>query len=97
MQKFIGNLVKNAIAKQRKAWENGHENQGASIDVMALVRGFATCEAINSKNQKAASLAAQVDVWNTQNGNVLDRGFQKELDQDVVTFVAREVLRFVSK
>lgn len=96
MQKFINNLVKNAIAKQRKAYAAGHDNQGASIDVLALVRGFAGSIASNDKNQKAATLEAQVELWNAQNENVLNRGFQKELDHEVITFIAKEVFRFVS-
>lgn len=96
MQKFISNLVKNAVAKQQKAYNNGHDNQGASIDVLAVAHHFAKFESANSKNRKADALAAHIDVWNTQNDNAITRGFNKDLDQEVVTYIAKEVLRFVS-
>ncbi|ADM79900.1 lysis inhibition accessory protein [Aeromonas phage phiAS5] len=87
---FVETLVRGAIVSQRQAWNSGSENQGASIDVLAVARDLA---AKLPKNKKAVELVEYVDQWDVEQGYGLR--FAKPLDVHVVRGIESELKSYL--
>lgn len=83
---FAESLVRGGVVAQRQAWNAGHENQGASIDVLAYALEVASAL---PKNKKAVELVEYINQWDMEQGYGLR--FAKDLDSSVVRILTTEL------
>lgn len=89
MSEQLTQLIATAIKLQRVAYNAGHENQGASIDVMAyILREFAS-NPRQQRNRRVQTLVSEIQGWNETNDALK---YAKPLAQNTRFAVRRAVL-----
>lgn len=86
VKNFVETLVRGSVVAQRQAWNAGHENQGTSIDVLAIAMEQASAL---PKNKKAVEMVEYINQWDMEQGYGLR--FAKELDSSVVRGITAEL------
>lgn len=88
MRKEISAIIKSAVAQQLVSYNKGHENQGASIDVLSEIQRLLSVKSL-SRNKKAQALLTEITEFDTVNNEALK--YAKHLSFPVRSFIKREV------
>lgn len=89
MRKEITAIVKEAIKQQNVSYNRGHENQGASIDVLAEIYRLVGTRQLRG-NKKAGELLTEIENFDNLNNEALK--YAKQLSFPVRAYVKKEVL-----
>lgn len=88
MRKELNKIVADAIKHQRISYNRGHENQGASIDVLAEIRRTLTGVGLQ-RNKSAQAVLTEISEFDTVNNEALK--YAKSLSFTVRGFIRNEV------
>ncbi|WNL62974.1 hypothetical protein [Citrobacter phage Ci1] len=70
MRKEIQGIIKRALTQQAGAYNRGHENSGASIDVLAEIRRLLSVQSL-SRNKKAQEVLTEIAAFDTLNNEAI--------------------------
>lgn len=88
MRKEIIAIIKEATTQQFGSYMKGHENQGASIDVLAEIQRLLSVKAL-SKNKNAQAVLTEIAEFDNLHNEALK--YAKHLSFPVRNFIKREV------
>lgn len=88
MRKEITAIIDAAVKSQRVSYNRGHENQGASIDVLAEIRRLLSAPFL-SRNKKAQEVLTEIQAFDTINNEAIK--YAKHLSYQTRTLIQREV------
>lgn len=94
MRKEITAIIKSAITQQLVSYNKGHENQGASIDVLSEIQRLLGVKSLQ-RNKVAQSVLTDITDFDTVNNEALK--YAKHLSFPVRSFIKREVFNLVRR
>lgn len=68
---FLQKLVELGVQTQRTAWNNGDENQGASIDIMSYLLKKYDTRRYSTKGGLVSTMVSDIKLWDSTNGEAL--------------------------
>ncbi|AIA64838.1 lysis inhibition; accessory protein [Cronobacter phage S13] len=92
MRKEITAIIKSATSQQFGSYLKGHENQGASIDVLSEIQRLLSVKAM-SRNKNAQAVLTEIADFDNLHNEALK--YAKHLSFPVRNFIKREVHNLV--
>ncbi|QHJ78824.1 MAG: hypothetical protein [Caudoviricetes sp.] len=92
MRKQLVSLVSDALVHQSISYNRGHENQGASIDVLSEVKRILSASGL-SRNKNAQSVLTEIVDFDTTNNEALK--YAKALSFTTRGFIKNEIKKLI--
>ena len=92
MRKEIISIIASAVKLQRVSYNKGHENQGASIDVLSEIRRLLSTQSL-SRNKKAQEVLTEIQAFDTLHNEAIK--YAKHLSFPVRGQIKRETFALI--